>query len=48
MQSVLDTHKNEMLYNNDHFPELVQDILRKNGGLNLVLWLAKPPAFMAM
>ena len=30
------------------FPDLVQDILRKNGRLNLVLWHAKPPAFMAM
>ena len=42
------THKKELLDHMCHFPDLVQDILRKNGGLNLVLWLAKPPAFMAM
>lgn len=31
-----------------HIPDLQQDILRTNGDLNLVLWLAKSPASIAM
>ena len=40
--------KRKDLNNNGHFPDLVYDILRQSGGLNLVLWLAKPHTFMAM
>ena len=42
------THRNELKYYNGHFPDLVQEILRKNNGLHLVLWHAKPSAFIAM
>ena len=43
------THRNELCYNNGHFPDLVQDIFKeKNGGLNLVLWHAKPRTLMAL
>ena len=43
------THRNELLYENGHFSDLVQGILRKKyGGLNLVLLHAKPPALMSM
>ena len=38
------TYGNKLYYNNGKCPELVQDILRKHGRLNLALWLAKPPA----
>ena len=44
----LNTQKNELQFNNGHFPDLAQDILRKNGGMNPVLWHAKPPASTAM
>ena len=42
------THRNELWDDNCHFPDLVQDILRKKGELNLVLGLAKPSVFMAV
>ena len=40
-------HRNELLVNNCHLLTWYR-IFKKNGGLNLVLWLTKPPALMAM
>ena len=42
------SHRNELQFNNGYFPDLAQDILRKNGGMIPVLWHAKPPASTAM
>ena len=41
-------HRHGLFDINCHIPDLVQDILRKNCELNLVLWLVKPPAYMTM
>lgn len=30
-----------------HIPYLVEDIKRKHGGFNLIIWLGKPPAYIA-
>ena len=39
------THINELFDNNCHIPDLVQNISRKNGELNLIEWLTKHPTF---
>lgn len=36
-----------LIENNCHVPHLVQAMLGKNGGFNLFLLLAKPPAYMS-
>ena len=41
-------HKNGLFDNNCLISDLVQDIIRTNGGLILVLRLAQPPANKAM
>lgn len=47
-QTPMHIYRNKLFDNNWHISDLLQNFLRKCIGQNLVLWLSKPPACMAM